>query len=150
MSWSRFLVSSYPMKIALVALCAAFCVPALSAAESPLEFGDAQIGIPPLSLGESARSALAPKSFKFMATFPSFSSGEPSAAPGPTLLPRTTPRLADIAAAAATRKSRLSPNSRMPILDPNPAVDYRMKVHAPDPTIDFKLVINTAGDPEAK
>jgi hypothetical protein len=38
---------------------------------------------------------------------------------------------------------RVTRDSGMPILQPDPTVDYKMLVKAPDPTIDFKLIVKS-------
>jgi hypothetical protein len=123
------------MRTFLLSLSALVAASSLMAADSSsFKFGDT-FGVPPLSLLDSTKEGRTTKLLQFGSDPSSFSGGPMS------LLAGKGPTLADVRAAAGTRKPRLAPDSRMPILEPNPAIDYKMIVRAPDPSTDFKLII---------
>lgn len=96
----------------------------LWAAEPALpKFDSSAIGVPPLSLAGIDRrlDGIMPPTFD--------------------LAPRPTPTL-------ATRlppSRSVAPISRMPILRPDPSVNYAMIEHVPDPAIAYKLIIRDPG-----
>lgn len=92
----------------------------LSAAEPALpKFDSSAIGVPPLSLAEIDQrlNGINP--------------------PTLGLAPRPTPALATVPAASRAATTI----SRMPILRPDPSVNYAMIVKVPDPAIDATLII---------
>lgn len=92
----------------------------LGAADPALPtFDSSAIGVPPLSLTEIDRrlNGIKPPTF--------------------ALAPRPAPALATVAADA--RPASLI--SRMPILRPDPSVNYALIVKIPDPALDHKLIV---------
>ena len=111
-----------------------FALTTLRGAEPPLpEFTSNTIGHPPLSLGELGKGTVNP--MRFGPRLPSF--GE-NARPASARIVPSAPRFA--------------PKSgpwKMPILEPDPNIDYKIVLKEPDPTIDFKMLIRPA-EPERK
>ena len=98
-----------------------FVAPALRADSLPLpEFNSKSIGLPPLSLTDISKGAAGSKTFSTQMTPPR------TALPVLSYAPSTT--------------RRIDRTSGMPILTPNPDVDYKMIVKSPDPSIDFKMI----------
>ena len=92
------------------------------------EFNSKTLGHPPLSLGEITKDATSTKPYQFFG--------------------HTPPRAVEPAALRA--EPRVNRQSGMPILAPNPAVDYALIVKAPDPAIDFKMIVKPAMKPTAE
>src|SRR4051812_47859986 len=108
------------MKTCLLSLFAVFAASGLWGKDSPsLTFAD-KIVAPPLSLSDSIKEGQTAKPMQF-----SSGASRLSGAPA-SLLTREGPTLADAQAAAAARKPHLARDSRMPIVEPNSAVDYKM------------------------
>lgn len=102
----------------------ALLVSPLSAADPALpKFDSSAIGVPPLSLAEIDQRLTGIKS------------------PTLSLAPRPTPPLATVP--AVSRPATLI--SRMPILRPDPSVNYAMIVKVPDPAIDHTMIIRDPG-----
>lgn len=113
------------MKTLLLVVSLAVGVSAVLAADSVLpEFNSTTSGLPPLSLNDIAKGGAtpSPRSFGLIE-------------PRPTL--------------PAPVRSRVTRDSGMPTLQPDPKVDYKMIVQAPDPATDFKLIVKTPGAPAA-
>ena len=97
-------------------------LPAVRAAELPLpEFSSKSIGVPPLSLADITNGAAGGKVSGFGLTSPPIT--------------RATVGL------DRPKASRIDRASGMPILQPDPSVDYKMLAKAPDPSVDFKIVV---------
>lgn len=111
------------MKRLLLLPFAMLAAPPGAAAPALPKFDSSAIGVPPLSLAEVDRRLHGIKP------------------PTLSLAPRPTPALA----AAPTRPRPDSAVSRMPIVRPDPAVNYAMIVKAPDPAIDHTLIIREPG-----
>jgi hypothetical protein len=114
------------MKIASLCLLG-LAVTRIHAADPVLpEFNSKTIGHPPLLLGDSTGNPTAPFQFGSLLT------------PRPTL------------AKAMPAPPKVARGSGMPILEPNPAIDFKMMVKAPDPTIDFKMIVKSPANEPAK
>ncbi len=111
------------MKCLLLLPLALLAAPLAAADPALPKFDSSVIGVPPLSLAELDQ--------RLTGTKP----------PTLSLAPRPTPALATVA--AASRPAVMI--SRMPILRPDPAVDYPMTVKVPDPAIDPKMIIRDPG-----
>jgi hypothetical protein len=108
------------MKTLLLILPFVLSASLLHAADSALpEFNSKLSGHPPLSLNEIIKQPM------------------PAKPPHVDLLePRPT-------LSRSAPESRVTRDSGMPILQPDPKVDYKMIVKAPDPTVDFKLIVKS-------
>ncbi len=107
------------MKIRLLA-CLVLLPALLPAGEPALpDFSSKSIGLPPLSLADLSRGTV---------TLGLPFSGAAPTRPGPPTAARAPSRHVNRA-------------SGMPILEPDPAVDYKLVVKAPDPSVDHKLII---------
>ena len=118
---SRALVPNPAMKtLFLVPL--VFVTPALRAENLPLpEFNSKSIDLPPLSLADISKGAAGPKTFSMQMT------------PPRSVLP--------VLSYAPSTSRRVDRASGMPILTPNPDVDYKMIVKSPEPSTDFKMIV---------
>lgn len=107
------------MKTPLHVVSLALVASALRAADpAPPEFNSKPHSLPPLSLKEILN--------------------EPKPVQPPQL------RLAEPRPTLPSTSSRVTRDSGMPILRPDPKVDYKMVVKAPDPAIDFKMIVRPA------
>lgn len=115
------------MKILLTAFGFAACTAGLFAADTGvLTFPRETIGVPPLTLSEViGKNTLTPRPLQF----------------GPTA---TLPK--QLHAAPKPPSARKPPQTRMPIVEPNPNIDFKIVSAPPDPDIDFKIAVK---DPEA-
>jgi hypothetical protein len=113
-----------------------FAAMMLRGADAPLpEFNSNLSGVPPLSLGEMGKGAVKP--MPFGEKIPSFC--EP---PADGLLGNhARPSIARGVPSNPPRFTQKSAPGNMPILEPNPNIDYRIVLKEPDPTVDFKMLI---------
>jgi hypothetical protein len=128
-------MKSLPLFLALAA------VPLLGADAALPEFNSKINERPPLSLSESAKQA--PKPHSFSGTVPTLDEltrdGFPGADKRPTIPRKPTP-------------PRFAPKSApgsMPIIEPNPDIDYKIVLKTPDPSVDFKMLIKPSGADQA-
>lgn len=116
-----------------VALACALALAPLRGADVPLpDFNSGVIGHPPLSLSESLKNRSGPMSFGGFARRGLLDKEHPTAAQIMRTQPRLTPKAVP---------------GQMPILEPNPNIDYKIVLKEPDPTIDFKMIIRP-GEPQ--
>ena len=115
------------MKTLLLVLPFAFGLSAASAADAVLpEFNAKTAGHPPLSLAEIAkvRATTPPRSFGLIEPRP--------AMPAPT-----------------ASRPRVTRQSGMPIVRPDPGVEHKIAVKAPDPSVDYKMIVQAPDTPAA-
>lgn len=135
------------MKTPFVCASAFMLLTRASAADpDALKFGGEQIGIPPLSLAESAARSATPPAFQ--SRLPAYSDEKESPTLAPKLLPRTVPDVMRKAKPIHPRTPQVSRRSGMPVITPRDDVDYAMTIIPPDPKIDFKIVVKEPPYPE--
>jgi hypothetical protein len=113
--------TAFAMKPPFLACPLLVCATALAAEPALPEFNSTTIGHPPLSLNEIAKGGTTKPSYQLQS--PSWSA-------------------AALAARSAAQR-KVSRANGMPILEPDPTVDYKLRVKAPDPSVDFKLAIKS-------
>jgi hypothetical protein len=119
-------MKSLPLFLALAAA-------PLFGADAPLpDFNSTTIGHPPLSLSEVGKPSAKPHSFS--STLPTLDELTRDG----FLTPGKRPALPR---ASAPRFAPKSGPWNMPVLAPNPDIDYKIVVKAPDPRIDFKMLV---------
>jgi hypothetical protein len=113
------------MKIAFLLTSLGGAAVALAHAADPVlpDFNSNAIGHPPLSLRDIARDAPARKG----------DFNPPLSSTGPA-----RPRPA---------RPKVTYESGMPIVEPNPNVQYKMVMKAPDPQTDFKMIVKPVDEP---
>ena len=131
------------MKTLFVCASAILLTRASAADPNALKFGGEQIGIPPLSLAESAARRATPPAFQ--SRLPAYSDEKESPTLAPKLLPRTLP---NPTRERKARSPQVSRRAGMPVITPNDVVDYAMTIIPPDPKIDFKIVVKEPPYPE--
>lgn len=106
-------------------------------AETPLpNFAANIVGYPPLSLKEATNAA--PKVPRFGANLPSFA--DPAPAPETFgLLPKRATR-AQIQPPQSNFTVKSAPG-QMPVIEPNPEIDYKIALAEPKSGTDFKLLV---------
>lgn len=104
---------------------------AFAADELPT-FSREAIGIPPLSLQDQIKRTPPPLSFG------DFSSPA-SSAPSLTLSP---PR--------ATVRPSAPPRAALPLVEPDPSIDFKVRIIPPDPNVDFALRVQRPADASAR
>lgn len=109
------------MKTFIVLLGFAFVPAALCAAPDPakLKFSSEPLTLPPLSLADEMKRPVTP-------SMPLFSAPRPAAKAPPRPAPAKPAR------------------PRLPIIEPNPDIDFKMVVVIPDPNIDPKMVFDVS------
>ena len=111
-----------------------------------LKFGGEPIGIPPLSLAESAARRTSPPAFQ--SRLPDSSKEKESPTLAPKLLPRTLPDMMRKSKPIHPGSPQVSSRSGMPVITPSEAVDYGMTIIPPNPRVDFKIVVKDPPYPE--
>ena len=125
--------------IAVLASALACILNGYAAESSELKFGGERIGVPPLSLAESAKRAGNMTAPQLGIKHPSSSDQSESGPLSPNLLPRS-PSLRQ-GPPPKPRPPQVSRSSGMPIIVPNSAVNYAITVVSPDPAVEFKMVV---------
>jgi hypothetical protein len=117
----------FAMNLAFLTLSTCFAIMLLPAAHAALpSFDSSSPLLPPLSLREAIRGdSLLPKPPATERTLQKRDRWVRPARPGP--------------------RARHAP-SRMPVIEPNPDINYTMLVQHPDPTVDYKLWVRPRSD----
>ena len=124
--------STQPMKTPLLAVSLFVTVGCLRGAEPPTPdlpvFNLKTLGLPSLSLNDILHGSVSTKSQSFSSL----------------LDPRPTLR------SLAPSTPRVNRDQRMPVLQPDPKVDFKMVVKVPDESVDYKMIVRTPGAEPSK